>query len=158
MLNGTILRKYRESDLLNVVEVYRESVMSIGPEQYNEDQVKVWSSFPDDFDDFNNLLYSGHTYIAEFNNKLISFGTLNPIDHIAFIYTLGNYSKKGIASSIYFKLEQIAIQNGVFEIYTEASKIAKSFFVKVGFEIAEKEIAIRKELEFERYKMIKKLR
>lgn len=157
MPNEIIVREYNKSDITGVIEVYRKSVKEIGPEQYNLEQVKVWSSYPDNADDFQNILIGGITYVAQCNSQLVSFGTLNPIDHIAFIYTIKNYSKKGIANSIYYRLETQAIQHGVTEIHTEASTIARYFFLKVGFSVVEKEIVKRKKTEFERYKMIKRL-
>lgn len=151
------IRRYRETDLHQAVKVFKDSIIEIGPEKYNSIQLEAWSSYPDDINEFNLILDEGVTYVAEAEDKIVSFGTLNPADHVEFLYTLKKYSKMGIASSIYHMLESHARLNGIHKIHTEASKIARPFFIKAGFEIVEKVIVIRNNIEFERYRMSKEL-
>ena len=151
------IRRYKTSDLQHVVEAFKNSIIEIGPEQYNSKQLEAWSSYPDDINEFNLLLREGVTYVAEDEDKIVSFGTLNPADHVEFLYTVKKYSKMRIASSIYKMLESHARLNGIQKIHTDASKIANPFFIKAGFQIDEKEIVIRNNIEFERYKMSKEL-
>ena len=158
MTGGEVsLRPYWESDLMRVVRLYRNSVIEIGPQEYSPQKVEIWASYPDDIDGFNSILLNGVTYVTETKDGLVSFGTLNPLNHLAYLYTIKEYSRRGIATSIYIQLEKHAVNSGILEIHTEASKIAGPFFLKQGFKIVEEEIVIRKGVEFERFKMTKKL-
>jgi len=157
MVKNIELRLYRRSDLQEVVQLFKDSVIEIGIEQYNAEQVKIWSSYANEINNFHSILDEGITYVAVVQGKLVSFGTLHPTDQIAFIYRIKEYSKMGVASKIYKILENHSKQSGVRKIHTEASKIAKHFFLKNGFIIVEKEIVTRNEVEFERYKMLKAL-
>ena len=152
-----LIREYKASDLTQVVKVFKDAVIETGPEQYTSEQVKVWSSYPADLDEFNTILLQGLTYVAQEEDNIVSFGTLYPVDRIEFIYTIKKYSNMGIASSIYKMLENHARDHSVPKIFTEASIIAKPFFIKTGFKIEGKETVIRKNTEFQRYRMSKKL-
>ncbi|NES83529.1 MAG: GNAT family N-acetyltransferase [Moorea sp. SIO2B7] len=152
------LREYQKSDAEAITKVYRDAVIGIGSTVYNSEQIKVWSSYPDELEYFRELLSLGLTIVASKNQEIVAFGQLNPVNHLAFIYTATNYSYQGIATAIYQKLETEAKQKQVKCLYTEASRIAKFFFLKHGFNIVETEIALRCGVEFERFKMQKLIR
>jgi len=74
-----------------------------------------------------------------------------------FLYCCGDASRKGIGSAIYRVLEADALAKGVLKIHTEASRISRPFFEKHGYLVAEVEHVIRFGVEFERFRMTKKI-
>ncbi|MGB7439974.1 MAG: GNAT family N-acetyltransferase [Coleofasciculaceae cyanobacterium] len=150
-----LLRKYQPSDAESLVTVFRDAVVKIGSTAYDARQTAVWASFPEDIEEFRQLLSLGLTVVAVQDSRLVAFGQLNPPDHIAYLYTASDAARLGCATEIYKRLEARAIEQGSQSLDTEASRISKYFFLKMGFQIVEREIVTRKGVQFERFKMEK---
>lgn len=131
------IRKYKSTDIEQVVNVYKRSIEETGPEKYSSEQVRVWASYPDNILEFNRALQSGHTVVAESPGEIVSFGSITPSAHLSFIFTLKQHSGKGIAGFIYRQLEEYATEKGAKHITIEASLIAVPFFEKQGFSAIE---------------------
>jgi putative acetyltransferase len=150
-----LIREYQLSDAENLIAIFRDAIINIGSTAYNAEQIEVWSSYPEDIEKFRQLLSQGLTLVAVHNNQVAAFGQLNPSNHIAFIYTASNFARLGYATKIYQKLEAQAIKQGIQNLNTDASRISKYFFLKMGFSIVEAEIVERKQVWLERFKMKK---
>lgn len=150
-----LLRTYQPSDAAAIAAVYRDAVVGTGATAYNAQQVTIWSRYPEDLEAFRDLLSQGLTVVALQGDRLVAFGQLNPLDHVAFLYTASDCGRQGYAGAIYQQLEVFAREQGVTRLHTEASRISKLFFLKVGFQILETEWVERHGVEFERFKMEK---
>lgn len=150
-----MLREYLTSDAEAIATIYRDAVIGIGASAYDAQQIAVWSSYPEDIEAFRRLLFSGLTLVAVEDSRLVAFGQLNPSDHIAFLYTTSDYARRGYATKIYQRLETHAVEQGMKRLHTEASRISKHFFLKMGFWVVETELTERKGVQFERFKMEK---
>ncbi len=150
-----LIREYQPSDVENIIAIFRDAIINIGSTAYNAKQIEVWSSYPEDIEEFRQLLSQGITFVAVHNNQLVAFGQLNPSNHIAFLYTASNFNRLGYATKIYQQLEAQAFNQGVQRLQTDASRISKYFFLKMGFYIVETEIVERKQVLLERFKMEK---
>lgn len=151
------IRQYEPTEIEAIADVYRNAILEIGCDFYSPEQVKIWSSFPDDRETFRKKFQQGLTLVAVEEQKIIAFGQLHPKNRIAFLYTVKQYARQGYASLLYQKLEETAIAQSVQYLRTEASRISKFFFLKQGFEIVEPEIVLRQGMEFERFRMQKKI-
>lgn len=152
-----LLREYQLQDAETLAAIYRDAVIGIGSSAYDAKQIEVWSSYPEDIEEFRQLLSKGLTIVAQHDRQLVAFGQLNPLDHIAFLYTASHFSRFGYATKIYQRLEAQAIKQGLKHLHTEASRISKHFFLKMGFYIIEAEIVERKGVKIERFKMKKNI-
>ncbi|MBD2314461.1 GNAT family N-acetyltransferase [Desertifilum sp. FACHB-1129] len=152
-----LIRQYQASDAEAIAQLYRDSVQVIGATAYNAEQVAVWSAYPQDLEQFRTLLGIGLTLVAVEDTQFAAFGQLHPLNHIAFLYTASRYGKKGYATAIYQQLEAYAKMQGCDRLTTEASRISKFFFLKMGFAVVEPEMVERQGVQFERFKMEKQL-
>lgn len=150
-----MIREYQKSDAEALIAVYRDAVIGIGAGAYNAQQIAIWSSYPEDIEEFRELLSLGLTLVAVEGSRLAAFGQLNPPDHIAFLYTASDFARLGHATEIYKRLEAHAVGQGVKRLHTDASRIAKHFFLKMSFRVVETELTEHKSVQFERFKMEK---
>lgn len=150
-----LLRPYQVSDAEILVAIFRDAVIGIGASAYNPQQIAIWSSYPENIEEFRQLLACGLTLVAVENARAVAFGQLNPADRIAFLYTATTFARLGYGTAIYQKLEAHARQQGIKRLRTEASRISKYLFLKMGFFVVEREFAVRHGVEFERFKMEK---
>ena len=157
-MNATFrLRPYTGDDYAAVAEVYRDAVETLTRSVYNEEQVRMWASYPSDGNDFRERLARGGVIVAEAGGKIVAFGQLEPVDHVAFLYCKGAFARRGLASAIYAEMEGLAKLAGARELRTEASRISRGFFERQGFAVAEIEQSVRLGVSFERFKMRKAL-
>jgi putative acetyltransferase len=151
------IRAYQSTDLDAIAAVYRDAVIQTGSQAYDAQQVAVWSAYPEDMKEFSQRLSQGITLVAVEDGAIAAFGQLDPLNHIALLYTSGQFARKGCATEIYQRLEAEAIAHQVDILHTEASRIAKHFFLKMGFHTVEVELVVRHGVEFERFRMSKTL-
>lgn len=150
-----LIRAYQSADTETLVAVFRDAVVGTGSTAYDPQQIAVWSSYPDDLEKFRQQLSSGVTLVAVVEERPVAFGQLEAPDHIAFLYTASPFNRQGLGTEIYLRLEAQALDWGVFQLRTEASRISKHFFLKMGFEVVEAEWVDRKGIQIERFRMRK---
>jgi putative acetyltransferase len=152
------LRAFRKEDTEALAVIYKEAALQTGRRAYNEKQVRAWARYPEDMEEFSQALSKGQTLCAEKNALLIAFGQLHPVNHIAYLYVSPAHDGTGVASALYHRLEQTAVQEGVIEITVNASRIARPFFEHKGFTVLGEEHAERHGVVIERFSMQKRLR
>ena len=152
------IRRYIPEDAEAIAWLYEKSVREIAIEKYTPEEVEAWASYADEIEELRHRLAEGLTLVVEAGGMLVSFGQLKPLDHIAFLYTLKDYSRKGIASGIYKRLEDHAAMKGAECLTTDASRISKPLFEKLGFRLECPVVERRKGVDIECFKMKKELR
>jgi len=152
------LRPYLQEDLEAVASVYRDAVTGLGPQGYDAAQVAVWASFAEDRRTFGDRLADGLTVVAEDEEGVAAFGQLHPAGHIEFLYCAPRAARRGFATAIYAWLELQALQSGDFALTTDASRVSRPFFEKMGFDVVEAEYVERSGVTLERFRMRKELR
>jgi putative acetyltransferase len=150
-----LFRGYHPLDTDAIAAVFRDAILHTGSQVYDAQQVAAWSAYPDDRDEFQQRLSQGITLVAVEHDAIAAFGQLDPPDHISLLYTSSQFARRGCATEIYQRLEAQAIAQHVTRLHTEASHIAKHFFLKMGFQIIEAERVMRRGVEFERFRMEK---
>jgi putative acetyltransferase len=149
------IRRYRGGDAEALTKLYRESVLEIGKEQYTREQVEVWASYADELEEIRHSLADGITLVAEAGGRPVGFGQLNPVSHVSFLYTSKEYPRTGVARAIYKRLEEFAVSQNVTKLDTRASRISRSFFEKMGFQLVSPVVDTRKGIEIECFIMEK---
>jgi putative acetyltransferase len=158
MTGRFVLRPCHPSDIPDLAEVFREAALRIGSTVYSREQAEAWSQYPDDDEAFARRLSGGLTLVAELDGRVVSFGQLDPVDHVAFLYTAPEWTRRGLGTAIHAELEREAHKAGVTLLRVEASRIARPLFEKLGYDVEEVEISPWKGLGFERFRMRKRLR
>lgn len=151
------LRHYRSGDTEALAGIYRDAVIGTGTGAYDPEQIAVWSSFPGDLTVFRKLFEQGLTLVAEVGDRPVAFGQLHPIDHVSLLYTASRHGRRGYAGAIYQALEAHAVAQGAVRLRTEASRLSRPFFEKVGFRVLAPEYPLYAGVRFERFRMEKTL-
>lgn len=151
------IRRYKPEDAEGIAGLYEKSVREIAIEMYTAGEVEAWASYANEIEEIRHRLAEGLTLVAESGNIPVAFGQLKPIDHIAFLYTIKEYSRMGIATEIYKRLKGHALVKGAQYLTTDASRISKPLFERLGFQLECPVIEKRKGVELECFKMKKTL-
>jgi len=151
------IRRYRPEDAEAISDLYRKSVTDIGIELYSRAEVEAWASYADEIEELRHRLAEGLTLIAECSGRMAAFGQLKPADRVEFLYTLKDFSRMGIATLIYRRLEETAIAAGSGVLHTDASRVSRPLFEKMGFFLVEAVVEERKGVKIECFVMRKEL-
>lgn len=139
------IRKYEESDCLEMIDLFYNTVHSINLKDYTPNQICAWAPPKTSIDSalWNKLFLEHETLIAE-DNQMIGFGDMDHFGRLDKLYVHMNYQRMGIANKILDELEDYAQRLNLEKITTESSITALPFFEHRKFQIVKKQIVERR--------------
>jgi putative acetyltransferase len=147
------IRIAAECDLVELGELFRNSVEKVGPQRYTPEQVRAWASMPNNPARLRKFVLGVTTFVAEDGGRLVGLCGLGADGHLASLYVDGTQGRKGIGSMLLDKAILEARARGLVRLHTEASEFSKPLFEKFGFETIEVEHVIHEGVGFKRYRM-----
>lgn len=147
------VRPYQSADAPALAEVYRDAIVGLGAGAYSQHQLATWAAYAEDPHTFAAKLGQGLTLISMQGSAIAGFAQLDPLDHIALLFTAPAFARRGHASRLCDALEAHAARHGIEILRTEASHVAKPFFVNRGYRVVEPETVSVRGVSFERFKM-----
>ena len=157
-MSSPVFRPIRPDEVSVLAEIYIDAVKSLGGHAYSPSQVASWASWPNQKPaEFLRRATAGHTWVAAYDNCIAAFAEFTPPDHLDFLYTRGRYARRGFATQLHARLEQIARNSGAAVLRTEASRLSRPAFTKFGYHVTEVEQVERFGETFTRFKMLKRL-
>lgn len=125
------IRRFNVRDSAAVLQLFKETILSINLRDYTKKQCEVWANSFSDIEALKERLEKSLTYIAEFDGKIVGFGNVNGFGVIDLLYVHKNFQGRGIAFSLLRELETDARLDGFAELTTEASITARPFFESI---------------------------
>lgn len=153
-------RRFQQSDLLQIVTLFYETVHSINRLDYTQAQVDAWAPINEKeakMCAWKDSLNRNITYVAEENEEVVGFSDMTYDGHLDRLYIHKNYQRQGIAAALVGILELEATKLNHTEIHTEASITAKTFFERMGYVVMETQNVELKGVQLPNFKMMKKL-
>ena len=149
------VRPYADADLAAVVQVFTTAVHGLCLTNYSEEQCEAWAPQPPDLGDWVKRLQPLRTIVAVEGGHVAGFISYEPNGHIDLLYVAPQYARRGVASSLYSRVETSLVSAGVAELSTEASLVARPFFERVGFMVTEEQEVSLRGSSFRRFAMRK---
>jgi putative acetyltransferase len=147
------IRHFKTSDAKDIADLFHRSVHAISTDVYSPEQLEAWSPSPPDYTMWTERLEKIRPFVATIEGVVIGFIELEPDGHIDCLYVHPDYQGQGVAKTLFNYAKNVAIENGCQTMYVEASKIAKSFFLKMGFEIQAENRVIKNDQALINYSM-----
>lgn len=139
-------------------QLFANSILANCSEDYSEAQLDVWvNSGLNNNKLWRSLFTEQYLLVAEEQEKIIGFCSLKKNDYIDLLYVHKDHQGKGIASALYNKAEEKAMENGAMYVTADVSKTARYFFERVGFDILAEQTVVRQGVELDNFKMRKEL-
>jgi putative acetyltransferase len=151
------VRNYAPGDIDALIDLFRSSVRIVAGRDYTQDQVTAWA--PDEID---RIAWAARcanwqTFVAELQNSLVGFASVEPDGHLDMMYVHPEHQGKGIASALLEHVEQFAHRHGLARLYTEASITARPYFEHRGFRLIASQVVSARGQDFINYRMEKQL-
>jgi len=154
------LRPLLAADLPELVDLYRDAVLSQTPGLYSQAQIQAWAHHAEREPGFAAALARG-VGLASCGDPpgrcIEAFALLDPIDRLSLLYCRGRSSRQGRGRRLVHALEQVARGRGCRQLRTEASQLSRPLLERLGWHVeAEEEVLFAGEL-FRRWRMIRAL-
>lgn len=151
-------RPYESADLPKVMETYTASIHSLAAAYYSPEQIAAWAPVPPDAARWQVRLAQLHTIVAEADGVLAGFASYTHAGYLDFLFTHPAFARRGVASSLYQRVESALRAVGAPEVTAHVSLAARSFFDRHGIELDAEEYAACRGAYLRRFAMHKRLR
>lgn len=151
------IRLARLGDLKEMQKMFVDTITTICKDDYSPEQIKAWTSSIENTQRWTNKLTSQYFLIAELDNKIVGYASLENNDYFDFLYVHKDYQRQGIADRLYTEIEKEAIKRKATVLSSDVSETARLFFEKKGFKTITPQTNIIKDVEIINYKMNKQL-
>lgn len=155
-----MLRPLVDADLPELVELYRDAVLSQAPGLYSDPQIQAWAAHADGDAGLAQALARGvglASCASPPRRSIEAFALLDPIDRLSLLYCRGRSSRQGRATALLLALEHTARGHGCRRLRTEASQLSRPLLERLGWCVeAEEEVLFAGAL-FRRWRMIRDL-
>ena len=151
------IRHAKLDDLIEMQEMFVDTISTICKDDYSIDQINAWTSSIKNTKRWTDKLSTQHFLIAELNNKIVGYASLENNDYLDFLYVHKDLQRQGIADRLYCEIEKEAIKKNASVLLSDVSKTARPFFEKKGFKIIKTQTNTIQEVEIINYKMAKQL-
>ncbi|MBN8702558.1 MAG: GNAT family N-acetyltransferase [Bacteroidetes bacterium] len=151
------IRKGQLTDLIELQQLFVETVRTVCKVNYNRHQIDVWAASVDNKLRWLAIIEQQFLLVACHQEKIVGFCSLTQLGCIDMLYVHKDWQRRGVAAQLYSAIEKEAKQNGHKRLISEVSITAKPFFERVGFSIETEQTVVRNEVELTNYKMVKGL-
>lgn len=149
------IRRFRPSDTELIAQLFQNTIRSVNLGDYTEEQLKAWA--PDDihFRDWEEKCSSTSTLVADSNGIIAGFAQLDDDGHIDCFYCHKDFQRKGVGTMLFNEIEAEACNSGLTRLFVESSITAKTFFLKNGFSVIDKQNVKTRGVELTNFRMEK---
>jgi len=149
-----MIRRVRESDFAQLVEIYTEAVRQTATKVYSPEQINAWSGFPLKADKFWEFVFGPETWVIAADKLPVAFCGLGKDGHIASLYVHPGFNRKGYGSQLLQYVLERGERRGMRRFYTEASFLSRTVFERHGFIVDYVEEVDYDGVHFCRFKMV----
>ncbi|MEX1189350.1 MAG: GNAT family N-acetyltransferase [Bacteroidia bacterium] len=144
-------------DLLELQQLFVETIEIVCKADYTNQQIKAWTSGIENKQRWQDILTKHIVFVAIESEIISGFCSLDKGNHIDLFYVHKDFQRRGVAKTLYTSIVNEAKRQRQIELTSDVSKTAKPFYEKMGFKVVRKQIVMVKGVEFINYKMNKKL-
>ncbi|MGC6434055.1 MAG: GNAT family N-acetyltransferase [Crocinitomicaceae bacterium] len=128
-------RQANVTDLEEIQELFVETIKNTCKNDYTMEQIDVWISSIENKERWMSFLIEQYFIIAENENKIVGFSSLEKGNHVDFMYVHKDFLRKGVANMLFKKLKDKSIKLGFDKLTADVSKTARPFFENKGFKV-----------------------
>jgi len=150
-------RAARTGDLPALMALFRETVHAVGAGHYTPQELDAWAPRVVHPETWQERLARNMALVAEEPGVLVGFAELSPDGAVDMLYVHKDHQGCGIASTLLAELEAGARAKGLARLTTNASRVAKPFFLRRGYKLVAAQTVERRGVRIENFRMEKAL-
>jgi putative acetyltransferase len=153
LMNAITLLSGNIRDIPTLQQLFVDTITTVCHKDYTPEQIEVWAVGAQNQERWETILRDQFVQIAEIENTMVGFATLDNGSYIDMLYVHKDFQGKGIAKKLYLALEKEALRSGQTELTTQASITAKPFFERMGFKVVREQKVERDGIALKNYIM-----
>jgi len=128
------IRIAQQSDALELMSLFQETVLHINKRDYSEAEVADWASCGNDLSHIKDMIKT-HYFIVATNqqSQIVGFSSITHQGYLHSMFIHKDFQGKGIATILLNEIERYATARGIMRITSEVSLTARPFFEKRGY-------------------------
>lgn len=153
-----VIRIARQSDLVELRDLYKNTVLAVNRRDYSQEEVEDWASCGDDLSKIGRMIET-HYFIVAVNqqSQIVGFSSITVQGYLHSMFIHKDFQHKGIATILLKDIERYAIAAGIMRITSEVSLTARPFFEKKGYIVQVEQKRKANQLSLTNYWMAKGL-
>ena len=152
------IRIAQQSDALELMSLFQETVLHINKRDYSEAEVEDWASCGNDISHIKEMIRT-HFFIVATNQQLqvVGFASITQQGYLHSMFVHKDFQGQGIATLLLKEIERYATTNGITRITSEVSLTARPFFEQRGYIVTEEQKRRANQLYLTNFWMAKRL-
>jgi len=155
--DAVVIRRFQAKDAADTAMIFFRAVHEGTVHHYNDAQRHAWAKSIPEPSSWCARLESQTSFVAELSELIGGFITVNRDGYIDLAFVAPEHLNQGIGKRLYQSVEIWAQDNGIKHLTTEASLVAKPFFLQRGWTIVQRQTIMRHSVELANFKMEKHL-
>ena len=153
------IRVAQQSDVIELRDLYKQTVLTVNRRDYSQEEVEDWASCGDDISKISQMIDT-HYFIVAVNqlSQIIGFSSITPQGYLHSMFVHKDFQGKNIATVLLEDIERYAVAEGMIRITSEVSLTARPFFEKQGYVVEKKQKRQANKLSLTNFWMQKLLR
>ena len=152
------IRKVLPSDVFELQELYRGTVLTVNRKDYSQEEVEDWASCGENEAHWEDLMERLYFVVAENERKEITgFASITDEGYLHALFIHRDFQGAGWATLLLKHMEQYAAKRGIRMITAEVSETARPFFEKKGYVVEREQRRKANRLCLKNYRMKKDL-
>src|SRR5687767_8238260 len=94
------IREASSYDAKELQELYLGTITTVNAKDYTSEQIKAWASTANKIEPLTKKITEQHFYVAEEDNQIIGFASLENSGHLDMMYVHKDFQNKGIATHL----------------------------------------------------------
>lgn len=130
------IRTARQADVLEIKELFQNTVLVINRRDYSQAEVEDWASCGENLPRMEEMIKT-HYFIVAVNSQsaIVGFASITPQGYLHSLFVHKDFQGKGIATILLDAIERYAVAAGIGRITSEVSLTARPFFEKRGYTV-----------------------
>lgn len=130
------IRVAQQSDIIELKDLFQNTVLEINRRNYSQAEVEDWASCGDDISKIGEMINT-HYFIVAVNQQteIVGFSSITHQGYLHSMFVHKDFQGKGIATLLLDDIEQFAKENKIAKITSEVSITACPFFEKWGYTV-----------------------
>lgn len=151
------IRTAQQSDIVELTDLFRNTVLAVNRCNYSQAEVEDWASCAD-ISKIEEMIET-HFFIVAIDrqSKIVGFASITPKGYLHNMFVNKDFQGKGIATMLLKETERYANTIGVSKITSEVSLTARPFFEKRGYVVEAEQKRKANRLSLINFLMAKKL-
>ena len=129
------IRQATIADIDTIAQLYYDTIIAINSKDYTNEQIEAWASTHTNLDGWARRMDEQYFYIAILDKIIVGFASMDKSGYFDLLYIHKDHQRKGIATALAAKIEEIAKETELPEITVQSSITAKPFFERIGYKI-----------------------